>query len=116
MSVGQMIHLYTYYYTPQVRVADEDRGEVVQDSPLRLRRDRDRLLAGAVSSHLLQFCRDVPRDALLSSEHELYNILDSAASAADEGDDGDGGDGGEERVRVAQISTEAMKDSEHLPR
>ena len=38
-----------------VRVADEDRGEVVQDSPLKIVNDRGGM--AVISSHLAHFCR-----------------------------------------------------------
>ena len=38
-----------------VRVADEDRGDVVQDSPLRIKKDKIKM--ALVSSHLGHFCK-----------------------------------------------------------
>ena len=101
-----------------VRIADEDRGEVVQDSNLLLSPSPIRL--ASVSSHLASFCRCVvtyyvhmidpavfkhehlsreSRDKIFSSEHELYNILDST----------DGPD-------VSSISHTAVTDYDKLPR
>ena len=102
-----------------VRIADEDRGEVVQDSNLLLSPSPIRL--ASVSSHLASFCRcsnlyrhnssisragkmvcHISRDArekIFSSEHELYNILDST----------DGPD-------VSSISHSAVTDYDKLPR
>lgn len=79
-----------------VRIADEDRGEVVQDSNLLLSPSPIRL--ASVSSHLASFCRE-SRDKIFSSEHELYNILDST----------DGPD-------VSSISHTAVTDYDKLPR
>ena len=102
-----------------VRIADEDRGEVVQDSNLLLSPSPIRL--ASVSSHLASFCRcevkcyfrltplfsstifehhsRESRDKIFSSEHELYNILDST----------DGPD-------VSSISHTAVTDYDKLPR
>ena len=104
-----------------VRIADEDRGEVVQDSNLLLSPSPIRL--ASVSSHLASFCRWAvscvlsvaidpdhqvktvvhhsreSRDKIFSSEHELYNILDST----------DGPD-------VSSISHTAVTDYDKLPR
>ncbi len=57
-----------------IRVADEDMGEVVQDSPIRLHAKLH--MPGLVSSHLSKMCRES-----LSSEHELFNILNNAKLA-----------------------------------
>jgi hypothetical protein len=66
-----------------VRIADEDMGEIVQDSPLKV---GPRASALWISSHLPKMCREA-----FSSEHELFNILGGnlqkvdATSQKDEG-------------------------------
>lgn len=57
-----------------IRVADEDRGQVDQESPLVL--DSSAIRQSIVSSHLHSFCKDA-KSTIFSSEHELFNILDS---------------------------------------
>ena len=48
-----------------IRVAGDDMGEVVQDSPIKIRQ------SPILSSHFPKMCREA-----YSSQHELYNILD----------------------------------------
>ncbi len=54
-----------------VRLADDDLGEVVQDSPLKLTQRH----WPAISSHLASLCKH----SVFSSEHELHNIIHSEA-------------------------------------
>jgi hypothetical protein len=61
-----------------VRVADDDLGEIVQDSPLRIAGARS--MSSWISSHFSRMCRDL---STFSSQHELFNILGGSASKVD---------------------------------
>lgn len=65
-----------------VRVAEEVRGSVVQDSPVQVVVGR----AGQLSPHIGALCREA-RDTTFSSEHELAKIL------TEQGREGEGGVG-----------------------
>ncbi|CAB4053902.1 unnamed protein product [Lepeophtheirus salmonis] len=54
-----------------LRIAEQDNGEIVQDSSLSLKRSPARL--AALSTHLSQFCPPTQGNHILSSHHELYN-------------------------------------------
>lgn len=61
-----------------VRIAEDDLGEIVQDSPLKLVPSSARL--ASISSHLSYLCRDA-RDSTFTSEHELFNIFSRKSAA-----------------------------------
>ncbi|QQP52544.1 hypothetical protein FKW44_004725 [Caligus rogercresseyi] len=51
-----------------IRLAEQDNGNI----PMQL---------GSISSHLPDFCRDAPPGRILSSRHEIHNIMGNSSSS-----------------------------------
>ncbi|XP_040583430.1 out at first protein [Lepeophtheirus salmonis] len=80
-----------------LRIAEQDNGEIVQDSSLSLKRSPARL--AALSTHLSQFCPPTQGNHILSSHHELFSILEKSNGP-----------------KISEVSQKNVENYELLPR